>query len=161
MSETLDIVVLVIRIACLGGLAYGAMLAWAHWDRGGERSRLDSAAFNQTTLDAIEPSRVVRMRRRDGSVERVEMHLLARYLQREARAMRRELLTRWVRGAMHRLRAAWRSRLAARRLDARERYLAAATDHADFEQRLRAWDRYDRSRSGLPQCLLTWRGDRS
>lgn len=94
-------------------------------------------------LEAFESPRIVRMRRRDGSVERVDIDELAGYLQREARAMRRELVLRWSRGALR--------RLAALRLDAGEGYLAAAVDLADLEQRLKALDRYERSRITRPR----------
>jgi hypothetical protein len=150
--------------------------------RGSNRSGLRSAGFNQTTFEALETPHVVRMRRRDGSVEWVDVHLLDCYLRREARAMRHELLARWGRVVLRRLReapdalldvavrvaaqahriaAALRGRFATSRLDARERYLSAATDHADLEQRSTTWDRHERSRITRPQCLLTWRGDRS
>jgi hypothetical protein len=36
-------------------------------------------------------------------------------------------------------------------LDERERYLSASTDHADFERRLLAWERYELSRARFPR----------
>ena len=41
-------------------------------------------------------------------------------------------------------------------LDARERYVSAARDHADFERRLRSWDQHERSRA-LTALLFSYR----
>jgi hypothetical protein len=54
-------------------------------------------------------------------------------------------------GAVQAIRQATWKWIANWSFDARERYLSASTDHADFERRLRAWERYERSQARFPR----------
>ena len=56
-------------------------------------------------------------------------------------------------GALRRAAAALARRSATGTADARERYLSRSGDHADFENRIRAWDAHETRRRRLPPVL--------
>lgn len=72
-----------------------------------------------------------------------ERRALAEYIEQRARAMRRDLLRRWIAALI----GALRRSIEAASLDERTRYLAGATDHADLRRRMRAWDEAERHRN--------------
>ena len=63
------------------------------------------APINQTTFQAFESPRVALVQRRDGSIERVPTRHLVRYFERDARAMRHDVLARWARALPRALRS--------------------------------------------------------
>lgn len=72
----------------------------------GRATPMKPTPFNQTTLQAFESPRLARVRRRDGSIERVPTRHLVAYFEREARAMRHDVLARWARALLRALRSA-------------------------------------------------------